>query len=318
MKKKQIFRGAATAMITPMDEEGRIRFPVFKKLLEMQIEQQADAVVVAGTTGEASTLTDEEHLELVEFAVKAADGRIPVIAGAGSNNTAHAVYMSKECEKLGADGLLLVTPYYNKTSQQGLYLHYKECAEAVSLPIILYNVPSRTGVNILPQTYQRLAEIDNITACKEAGGNFSQIAATAALCGDNLAIYSGNDDQITAVLALGGQGVISVLANILPAETHEICEAYFRGEEKRSRELQLYYMELIKALFSDVNPIPVKEAMRKIGYEVGNCRLPLCDMEDSVKEKLYRVLERYGFFDEMIRGAAVSETVQAAVAGGME
>lgn len=282
-------------MITPMREDGSINFPVFKELLEMQIGQQADAVVVAGTTGEASTLTDEEHLELVEFAVKTAGGRIPVIAGAGSNNTAHAVYMSKECEKLGADGLLLVTPYYNKTSQQGLYLHYKECAGAVSLPIILYNVPSRTGVNILPRTYQRLAEIDNITACKEAGGDFSQIALTAALCGDNLTIYSGNDDQLTAILALGGQGVISVMANILPAKMHEICEAYFSGEEKRSRELQLYYMELMKALFSDVNPIPVKEAMREIGYEVGSCRLPLCDMEASAKENLKRVLGKYGF-----------------------
>lgn len=305
-------------MITPMKEDGSIHFQAFKELLEMQIAQQADAVVVAGTTGEASTLKDEEHLELVEFAVKAAGGRIPVIAGAGSNSTAHAVYMSKECEKLGVDGLLLVTPYYNKTSQQGLYLHYKECAGAVSLPIILYNVPSRTGVNILPGTYQRLAEIDNITACKEAGGNFSQIAMTAALCGDNLAIYSGNDDQITAVLALGGQGVISVLANILPAETHEICEAYFRGEEERSRELQLYYMELMKALFSDVNPIPVKEAMREIGYEVGGCRLPLCDMEASAKENLHRVLEKYGLFDEMIRAAAVGEMMQAVAVGEIE
>lgn len=294
MKKKIIFRGVGTAMITPMKEDGSINYPVFRQLLEMQVKQKADAVVVAGTTGEASTLTDEEHLELVEFAVKAVGRKIPVIAGAGSNNTAHAVFMSKECEKLGADGLLLVTPYYNKTSQQGLYLHYKECAGAVHLPIILYNVPQRTGVNILPQTYQRLAEIENIVSCKEAGGNFSQIAMTAALCRDNLTIYSGNDDQITSVLALGGQGVISVLSNLLPAQTHEICDSYFRGNHKRSSDLQIYYMELIKALFSDVNPIPVKEAMRAMGYDVGGCRLPLCDMEAASKEKLHQVLKKYG------------------------
>lgn len=281
-------------MITPMKEDGSINYPVFKVLLERQVQQGADAVIVAGTTGEASTLSDEEHLELVDFAVKTVKGRIPVIAGAGSNNTAHAIYMSKECEKLKADGLLLVTPYYNKTSQRGLYLHFKACAAATGLPVILYNVPSRTGVNILPETYKKLAEIDNIAACKEAGGNLSQIARTMALCKDRLAVYSGNDDQITAVLALGGQGVISVLANILPGETHEICETYFEGESKKSSRLQLQYMELIEALFSDINPIPVKQAMRAMGFEVGECRLPLCDMEKEKTEKLCHVLKQYG------------------------
>ena len=301
MKKKLIFKGAGTAMITPMKEDGSINYPVFKVLLERQVQQGADAVIVAGTTGEASTLSDEEHLELVDFAVKTVKGRIPVIAGAGSNNTAHAIYMSKECEKLKADGLLLVTPYYNKTSQRGLYLHFKACAAATGLPVILYNVPSRTGVNILPETYKKLAEIDNIAACKEAGGNLSQIARTMALCKDRLAVYSGNDDQITAVLALGGQGVISVLANILPGETHEICETYFEGESKKSSRLQLQYMELIEALFSDINPIPVKQAMRAMGFEVGECRLPLCDMEKEKTEKLCHVLKQYGLLVHLER-----------------
>ena len=206
--KKVIFRGVGTAIITPMKENGEINYPVFKKLLDRQADGGADAVVVAGTTGENATLDDDEHLELVEFAVKEIAGRIPVIAGAGSNNTAHAVWMSQECEKIGVDGLLHVTPYYNKTSQEGLYRHFRACAQATGLPVILYNVPSRTGVNILPETYRRLSEIDSIVGCKEASGNFSQIAGIAALCGENLTIYTGNDDQITTALALGAQGVI--------------------------------------------------------------------------------------------------------------
>lgn len=301
MKKEVIFQGAGTAMITPMKEDGSINYPVFKQLLERQVQQGADAVIVAGTTGEASTLSDDEHLELVDFAVRVIDGRIPVIAGAGSNNTAHAIYMSKECERLKADGLLLVTPYYNKTSQRGLYLHFKACAAATHLPVILYNVPSRTGVNILPESYKKLAEIDNIVACKEAGGSISQIARTIALCNESLTVYSGNDDQITAVLALGGQGVISVLGNMFPKETHEICESYFRGDVKRSSSLQIQYMELIEALFSDVNPIPVKQAMRAMGFEVGECRLPLCAMDDANAEKLYHILEQYGVLLQLER-----------------
>lgn len=304
--KKIIFEGVATAMVTPMYEDGKINYHVFKQLLEMQVEKKADAVIIAGTTGEGSTLSDEEHIALVEYAVKTVHGRIPVIAGAGSNNTAHAIYMSKQCEKVGADGLLHVTPYYNKTSQQGLFLHFKACAEATSLPIILYNVPSRTGVNIFPATYKRLSEIDNIVACKEASGNFSQIAKIAALCKDNLTIYSGNDDQITSALALGGKGVISVLSNIYPEETHQICTSYFAGDTEKSDSLQLQYLELIEALFLDVNPIPVKQAMRAMGYEVGPCRLPLCDMDPTNAEKLYKTLKQYGLISGGVRAGSVT------------
>lgn len=291
--KELVFKGAGTAVITPMKEDFSINYPVFDTLLDMQIHNHADAVVVAGTTGEASTLTTEEHIELVRHAVAYVNGRIPVIAGAGSNNTAHAVYLSKECEKAGADALLHVTPYYNKASQQGLFLHFSECAKASKLPIILYNVPSRTGVNIYPATYKRLSEIDNIVAAKEASGNFSQIAKIASLCKDDLAIYSGNDDQITSALALGAKGVISVLSNIVPHETHDICASYFAGNSEESDNLQLKYLELIEALFSDVNPIPIKQAMRAIGYDAGHCRLPLCDMDSTMAEKLYATLQYY-------------------------
>ena len=314
MNKKVIFRGDGTAMVTPMKEDGAVNYPVFRELLEMQVENKADAVVIAGTTGEGSTLSDQEHIELVKFAVHEIRGRIPVIAGAGSNNTAHAVYLSRECERAGADALLHVTPYYNKASQQGLYLHFKACAEATSLPVILYNVPSRTGVNIYPATYKRLSEIDNITACKEASGNFSQLAKIASLCKDELTIYSGNDDQVTSALALGAQGVISVMSNILPAETHEICEAYFRGDSERSDSLQMKYLELIEALFMDVNPIPVKQAMRAMGYQVGGCRLPLCDMDPTNAERLYQVLKQYGLLRDGVRAGSV--TVQRAKNAG--
>ena len=299
--KKVIFRGVGTAIITPMKENGEINYPVFKKLLDRQADGGADAVVVAGTTGENATLDDDEHLELVEFAVKEIDGRIPVIAGAGSNNTAHAVWMSQECEKIGVDGLLHVTPYYNKTSQEGLYRHFRACAQAKGLPVIVNNVPSRTGVNILPETYRRLSEIDSIVGCKEASGNFSQIAGIAALCGENLTIYTGNDDQITTALALGAQGVISVVGNLLPRETHDICQAYFDGNCEESKRLQLKYLELMQALFMDVNPIPVKQAMRAMGYDVGECRLPLCDMDSVKTERLLQVLRDYGLVEESVK-----------------
>ena len=284
MNKKVIFRGVGTAMVTPMKEDGAVNYPVFRELLEMQVENKADAVVIAGTTGEGSTLSDQEHIELVKFAVHEIRGRIPVIAGAGSNNTAHAVYLSRECERAGADALL----------------HY--------------NVPSSTGVNIYPATYKRLSEIDNITACKEASGNFSQLAKIASLCKDELTIYSGNDDQVTSALALGAQGVISVMSNILPAETHEICEAYFRGDSERSDSLQMKYLELIEALFMDVNPIPVKQAMRAMGYQVGGCRLPLCDMDPTNAERLYQVLKQYGLLRDGVRAGSV--TVQRAKNAG--
>ena len=299
MGKQILFRGVGTAMVTPMREDGTINYPVFGQLLREQADRGADAVIIAGTTGEGSTLYDREHIELVEYAVKKINGKIPVIAGAGSNNTAHAVHLSKEFEKIGADGLLHVTPYYNKASQQGLFLHFQACAEATRLPIILYNVPSRTGVNIYPATYKRLSQIDNIVACKEASGNFSQLAKIAALCKEDLTIYSGNDDQITSALALGAQGVISVLSNILPKETHEICRSYFDGDSSLSDSLQLKYLDLIEALFLDVNPIPVKQAMRAMGYDVGRCRLPLCDMDPTNAEKLYSVLKQYGLVENV-------------------
>lgn len=295
--KELVFKGVGTAIITPMKEDFSINYPVFDSLLDMQIQNNADAIVVAGTTGEASTLTTEEHIGLVRHAVEYVNGRIPVIAGAGSNNTTHAVYLSKECEKAGANALLHVTPYYNKASQQGLFLHFSECAKSSNLPIILYNVPSRTGVNIYPATYKRLSEIDNIVAAKEASGNFSQIAKIAALCKDDLAIYSGNDDQITSALALGAKGVISVLSNIVPKETHDICYSYFDGDSEESDNLQLKYLELIEALFSDVNPIPIKQAMRAIGYDAGHCRLPLCDMDSTMAEKLYATLQNYNLLN---------------------
>ena len=303
MGKQILFRGVGTAMVTPMREDGTINYPVFGQLLREQADRGADAVIIAGTTGEGSTLYDREHIELVEYAVKKINGKIPVIAGAGSNNTAHAVHLSKEFEKIGADGLLHVTPYYNKASQQGLFLHFQACAEATRLPIILYNVPSRTGVNIYPATYKRLSQIDNIVACKEASGNFSQLAKIAALCKVDLTIYSGNDDQITSALALGAQGVISVLSNILPKETHEICRSYFDGDSSLSDSLQLKYLDLIEALFLDVNPIPVKQAMRAMGYDVGRCRLPLCDMDPTKAEKLYSVLKQYGLVENVKAGS---------------
>ena len=303
MGKQILFRGVGTAMVTPMREDGTINYPVFGQLLREQADRGADAVIIAGTTGEGSTLYDREHIELVEYAVKKINGKIPVIAGAGSNNTAHAVHLSKEFEKIGADGLLHVTPYYNKASQQGLFLHFQACAEATRLPIILYNVPSRTGVNIYPATYKRLSQIDNIVACKEASGNFSQLAKIAALCKEELTIYSGNDDQITSALALGAQGVISVLSNILPKETHEICRSYFDGDSSLSDSLQLKYLDLIEALFLDVNPIPVKQAMRAMGYDVGRCRLPLCDMDPTNAEKLYSVLKQYGLVENVKAGS---------------
>ena len=270
MGKQILFRGVGTAMVTPMREDGTINYPVFGQLLREQADRGADAVI---------------------------------IAGAGSNNTAHAVHLSKEFEKIGADGLLHVTPYYNKASQQGLFLHFQACAEATRLPIILYNVPSRTGVNIYPATYKRLSQIDNIVACKEASGNFSQLAKIAALCKEDLTIYSGNDDQITSALALGAQGVISVLSNILPKETHEICRSYFDGDSSLSDSLQLKYLDLIEALFLDVNPIPVKQAMRAMGYDVGRCRLPLCDMDPTNAEKLYSVLKQYGLVENVKAGS---------------
>ncbi|BCN31267.1 4-hydroxy-tetrahydrodipicolinate synthase [Anaeromicropila herbilytica] len=296
--KELIFSGAGVAIITPMNEDGSVNFDVLGELLEFQINNKTDAIVVTGTTGESATLEDPEHLKVVEYAVNYVNKRIPVIAGVGSNNTAHAVMMSKEAKKLGADALLHVTPYYNKTSQRGLVKHYETCAKATDLPIILYNVPSRTGVNILPDTYATLSKIDTIVAAKEASGNLRQVEEVISLCGDRLTIYSGNDDQITDVLELGGKGVISVLSNVLPKETHDICQSFLDGDKMKSRELQEKYKELIQALFMDVNPIPVKQALNFMGYQVGSCRLPLCDLEEIQKDKLLTVMKKYEIIKE--------------------
>lgn len=291
--KPVVFTGSAVALVTPMHEDLSVNYEELGKLIRFHLENQTDALLVAGTTGESATLTDEEHLKTLAFCVQQVNGKIPVIAGTGSNNTAHAVYLSQQAEQLGVDALLHVTPYYNKASQRGLFLHFQACAQSTSLPIILYNVPSRTGVNILPETYLELSKISNIVAVKEASGNFSQMAKTASLCRDELAIYSGNDDQITSALALGAKGVISVLANIVPRQTHEICQSYFDGDPTRSDTLQLEYLELIENLFSDVNPIPVKQALCDMGFQVGKCRLPLCDMDSVSAERLLDCLKKY-------------------------
>lgn len=298
MKRETIFQGAGTAIVTPMKEELSVNYDVLGDLIDFQLTHKCDAIVVTGTSGEASTLTDEEHIEVIRYTVDRVKGRIPVIAGCGSNNTVHAVELSKMAADVGADALLHVTPYYNKASQRGLVRHFAECAKATSLPVILYNIPSRTGVNIKPETYQELCQIENIAAVKEASGNFSQIAKIAALCGDQLDIYSGNDDQITSALALGAKGVISVLANIAPEAVHNICQSFFDGNSALSDTLQLKYLSLIEMLFADVNPIPVKQALNYMGYQVGQCRLPLCEMDEILAEKLHKTLIQFGLCEE--------------------
>ncbi len=292
MTKKTIFTGAGVALITPFDENG-INYDAFEKILEEQIANKTDAIIVCGTTGEAATMPDEEHKNAIRFAVKTVAGRVPVIAGTGSNDTAHGIELSREVEKIGADALLLVTPYYNKTSQKGLYEHYKAIAEAVSIPIILYNVPSRTGLNIAVDTLKKLSKIDNIVAVKEASGNISYTAQIAAECPE-LAIYSGNDDMIVPVLSLGGKGVISVLSNVMPRETHDMCERYFAGDTAGACELQLKLFRLIKALFVEVNPIPVKTAMNLMGKNAGLLRMPLSEMEPQNLEILKAAMSEVG------------------------
>lgn len=283
--KKILFTGCGTAIATPFNENG-VNLEEFKKLIEFQITEGADAIIVCGTTGEASTMTEEEKIATIECAVKTSNGRIPIIAGTGGNNTLQAIKMSKIAEGLGVDGLLVVTPYYNKTTQAGLVEHYKAIANEVSLPIILYNVPGRTGLNILPTTCLELSKIENIVAIKEASGNISQVAEIANLCGDNLTIYSGNDDQILPVLSLGGKGVISVLSNIEPKLTHNMVKFFIDGKIDEAIKLQLKSIPLIKALFSEVNPIPVKEALNIIGYNYGIPRLPLVKMSETASKKL--------------------------------
>ena len=290
-----VFKGAGVAIVTPMKANGEVNYERFADLIEFQIANGTDAIIVCGTTGEASTLSHEEHLEVIRYCTEKVAGRVPVIAGTGSNSTETALYLSTEAEKYGVDGLLLVSPYYNKATQNGLYTHFKTVADAVKLPIILYNVPSRTGCNILPDTIIRLAtEVENIVAVKEACGNISQIARLAAKAGGKVDIYSGNDDQIVPILSLGGIGVISVLSNIAPRETHEICEKYFAGDVRGSMELQLRAMDLCDALFCEVNPIPVKKALNLMGMEAGVLRLPLTEMEDTNTEKLKKAMQDFG------------------------
>lgn len=292
--KQPVFTGAGVAIITPMNADGSVNYAEFGRIVDDQIANGTDAIIVCGTTGESATLTHEEHVECIRFVVQHVAGRVPVVAGTGSNDTQFAVQISKQAEEAGADALLLVTPYYNKTSQAGLIAHYTAVAKAVNLPCILYNVPSRTGVNIAPQTLAELAKLPNINAVKEASGNISQVAEIAALCGDSLNIYSGNDDQIVPLLALGGKGVISVLSNVAPQYTHDICARWFEGKTEESLAMQLKALPLCHALFADVNPIPVKWAMNRLGWQAGPLRLPLVEPSAAVQQKLETELEAFG------------------------
>lgn len=291
--KPVVFTGAGVAIITPFNEDMTVNYESFAKIIEHQIANGTDAIVVCGTTGESATLNHEEHIDVIKYCVDVVNHRIPVIAGTGSNDTDYAVRLSNDAEKCGVDALLMVTPYYNKTSQRGLVAHYNFVADRVSSPIILYNVPSRTGVNILPETYAQLAQHERIVAVKEANGNVSAIVKTAALCGDNLTIYSGDDDQATAIMSLGGKGVISVLSNVAPKAAHDIAQKFLDGDSAESLRLQIEWLDLCNALFSDVNPIPVKEAMNMMGFNAGSCRLPLYEMDKASKERLYSVLKKH-------------------------
>ena len=291
--KKIIFKGAGVALVTPMNSDGSVDYDELEKLIEFQIENGTDAIISCGTTGESATLSSQERNNLIEFTVKKVGGRIPVIAGTGCNNTKQALENSLSAEKLGVDGLLIVTPYYNKTSQSGLIKHYEYIADRVKTPIILYNVPSRTGVSIKPQTYLKLSKHENIVAVKEASGDISSLAETISLCKDNLAVYSGNDDQTVPILSLGGIGVISVFSNICPKECHEMVQSYFDGDTEKSKEIQLKYLKLMHAMFCDVNPIPVKEALNLMGFNTGRCRMPLDILSESNYEKLKEILKEY-------------------------
>ena len=294
MRTEPIFRGAATALITPLNENG-VDYEAYGRLIDWQIEQGIDALVAAGTTGESSTLTEEEHVEVIRFCVERAAGRVPVIAGTGSNDTQFAIWLTKKACEVGADAVLVVTPYYNKATQKGLIAMYTAIADASTKPVILYNVPSRTGVNIEPATYKVLAEHPMIAAIKEANGNISKIVETAALVGDKVDIYSGNDDQIVPVLSVGGQGVISVLSNVAPKETSQICHKYFDGDVKGAAKMQLELLDLANNLFCEVNPIPVKAAMSAMGFCENFLRLPLTPIEPDHYEKLTGIMRSHGF-----------------------
>lgn len=290
-----IFTGAGVALITPMNEDGSVNYEKLRELLEFHVANKTDAIIICGTTGEASTLSDEEHLECIRFACEVINKRIPVIAGTGSNCTQSAIELSKEAEKSGVDGLLLVTPYYNKATQNGLKAHYKAIAKEVNVPIILYNVPSRTGTRLAPQTVVYLChEVPNIVGVKDATGDISEVAELMSLAKGTVDVYSGNDDQIVPVLSLGGKGVISVLSNILPKETHDMVASYLEGDVAKSCEMQLKYFDLVKALFCEVNPIPVKKALNLMGMEVGSLRLPLTEMEDANAKRLEEEMRKAG------------------------
>ena len=289
-----IFKGAGVAITTPFLANGEVDYDTFRDQIEYQIQNGTDAIIVCGTTGEASCLSHEEHLDCIKFCVEVVNKRIPVIAGTGSNCTETAIYLSTEAEKYGVDGLLVVTPYYNKATQKGLIEHYTMVAESVKLPIIMYNVPSRTGCNILPETAAKLCKnVPNIVGIKEASGDISQVAKVALLCGDDIDIYSGNDDQIIPILALGGKGVISVLSNIAPKQTHDICQAFFDGDTAKAAKLQIEAIPLVGALFCEVNPIPVKKAIELQGRDTGVVRRPLTEMESQNAERLKKEMQAY-------------------------
>lgn len=292
--KNTVFTGAGVAIITPMNADGSINYDEFGRVIDFQIDNGTDAIIVCGTTGESATMTDEEHVECIRYCVEHVNKRVPVIAGTGSNDTKYAVDLSVEAEKLGADALLVVTPYYNKTSQRGLIAHFTAIADSVNIPIILYNVPSRTGVNIALDTYDVLANHKNIAAVKEASGNISAIAKIIEKCGDRLDVYSGNDDQIVPIMALGGKGVISVLSNVCPKETHDIAQLCLDNNVAEAAKLQIKYLDLCNNLFIDVNPIPVKEAMNLIGFKTGECRLPLLKMEQGKIDALTASMKNVG------------------------
>lgn len=289
--KKIIFEGAATALVTPMNTDGSVNYTALENLVEEQISKGIDALVICGTTGESSTLDHDEHVKVLEVATKKANKRVPIIAGTGSNDTNYAVKLCNDAEKVGVDAFLMVTPYYNKTSQHGLVAHYTYIADRVNKPIILYNVPSRTGVNIKPETYKALSAHPNIIATKEANGDIESVKKTIELCGDDLWVYSGNDDQIIDIVALGGKGVISVLSNIVPNDTHNIVAKYIDGDKEGAKALADKYSELIRTLFIDVNPVPVKEAMNMLGYDCGPLRLPLVPMLENTKAELVKALK---------------------------
>ncbi|HHV59576.1 MAG TPA: 4-hydroxy-tetrahydrodipicolinate synthase [Clostridiaceae bacterium] len=292
--KKPIFTGSGVAIVTPFTDTG-VDFDKLEELIEFQIKEGTNSIVVCGTTGEASTMPDDEHISVIRFAVEKVNKRVPVIAGTGSNDTVHAIKLSQLAEDVGADAILSVSPYYNKTTQKGLYEHFKAIANSISIPVVLYNVPSRTGMNINPETVKQLSEVENITAIKEC--NLAQVGDIVNLCGDDMTIYSGEDANVVPLLAMGGKGVISVMANIIPKDTSKMVIKFLNGDVEGSRKIQLATLELIKALFIEVNPIPIKAAMNLMGMNVGKCRMPLVDMSEKNLEFLKKAMKNYGLID---------------------